>query len=78
VRARLEDPAAWTREHCAAYVAAVARWQLGDYVQRREPIGTTISEPSQGHGVTPLVKAVHRPGRPLSPQSRRSPKLSPS
>jgi hypothetical protein len=33
----VEDPAAWTRELCAAYVAAADRWRIGDFAQRRDP-----------------------------------------
>jgi integrase len=41
----IQEPAAWTRELCAAYVAAVDRMQVGDYAQRREPIRERLGTP---------------------------------
>ena len=35
----IAEPAAWTRELCAAYVAAVDRMHIGDFAQRRDPSG---------------------------------------
>jgi hypothetical protein len=31
----ITDPGQWTRQTCAAWIAAVERMQVGDYVQRR-------------------------------------------
>jgi integrase len=41
----IQEPAAWTRELCAAYVAAVDRMRIGDYAQRREPIRGRLGTP---------------------------------
>ena len=41
----VEEPAAWTRELCAAYVAAVDRMRIGDYAQRCAPIQHLVGTP---------------------------------
>ncbi len=41
----IAEPAAWTRELCAAYVAAVDRMHVGDFAQRRDPIGGRRGQP---------------------------------
>ncbi|MDO8478752.1 MAG: tyrosine-type recombinase/integrase [Candidatus Rokubacteria bacterium] len=41
----VEEPAAWTRELCAAYVAAVDRMRVGDYAQRCDPIQHLVGTP---------------------------------
>ena len=41
----VEEPAAWTRELCAAYVAAVDRMRVGDYAQRCAPIQHLVGTP---------------------------------
>jgi integrase len=41
----VQEPAAWTREVCAAYVAAVDRMRVGDYAQRRDPIRDRLGTP---------------------------------
>ncbi len=41
----IQEPAAWTRELCAAYVAAVDRMRVGDYAQRRDPIRDRLGTP---------------------------------
>lgn len=38
-------PAAWTRELCAAYIAAVDRMHVGDYVQRQEAVQARMGQP---------------------------------
>jgi len=45
------EPAAWTRELCAAYVAAVDRMHVGDFAQRRDPLGGR-----RGHPLSPRAK----------------------
>jgi len=37
------DPAAWTRKACAAWVAAVDRMNVGDYVHRPDSRSTSAS-----------------------------------
>lgn len=47
------EPAQWTRQTCAAWVAAVDRMSVGDYVQRRDSLagreGTPISPRTKAH-----------------------------
>jgi len=47
------EPAQWTRRTCAAWVAAVDRMRVGDYVQRRDALavrtGTPISPRTKAH-----------------------------
>ena len=45
-------PAQWTRETCAAWVAAIDRMAVGDYVQRREALGKREGKP-----ITPRTKS---------------------
>jgi integrase len=46
------EPAQWTRGTCAAWVAAVDRMSVGDYVQRRDSLGDR-----QGAPISPRTKA---------------------
>jgi hypothetical protein len=39
------EPAAWTRDLCAAYVAAIDRMRLGDLAQRCEPLRDRLGHP---------------------------------
>jgi integrase len=39
------DPAAWTRQTCAAWVAAVDRMQVGDYLQRTAGLKDQLGKP---------------------------------
>jgi integrase len=39
------DPAAWTRQTCASWVAAVDRMQVGDYAQRTAGLGDRAGKP---------------------------------
>jgi integrase len=41
----IKEPAAWTRELCAAYVAAIDRMRVGDYAQRCDPIRHLVGTP---------------------------------
>lgn len=49
----ITEPAQWTRQVCAAWVAAVDRMAVGDYVQRRGAlvgrVGTPISPRTKAH-----------------------------
>ena len=46
------EPGKWTRATCAAWVAAVDRMTVGDWVQRRDALGDRAGEP-----VSPRTKA---------------------
>ncbi len=50
----IREPAGWTRETCAAYLAAVERLCVGDYAQRREALGDRIGQP-----LSPRTKASY-------------------
>jgi len=40
-----QEPAVWTRELCAAYVAAVDRMRIGDYAQRQASLHERLGQP---------------------------------
>jgi integrase len=48
----ITEPADWTRQQCAAWVAAVDRMCVGDYVQRRDVLGARSGTP-----ISPRTKA---------------------
>ena len=48
----ITQPSQWTRATCAAWVAAVDRMSVGDYVQRREGLGAR-----EGRPISPRTKA---------------------
>ncbi len=48
----ISDPAQWTRQTCAAWVAALDRMQVGDYVQRHAGVDKRRDEP-----LSPRTKA---------------------
>ena len=48
----ITEPGQWTRQTCAAWVAAVDRMAVGDYVQRRDALGGRAGNP-----VAPRTKA---------------------
>ncbi len=49
----ITEPAQWTRQTCAAWVAAIDRMRIGDYVQRTDSLagraGTPISPRTKAH-----------------------------
>ncbi len=49
---QISDPGQWTRQTCAAWVAAVDRMVVGDYVQRRDALGIRAGQP-----ILPRTKA---------------------
>jgi integrase len=49
---QITEPGQWTRQTCAAWVAAVDRMDVGDYVQRRDHIHARAGEP-----ISPRTKA---------------------
>jgi hypothetical protein len=52
------DPAAWTRQTCAAWVAAVDRMSGGDYAQRTAGLQDRIGEPLQASTKAAQLSAV--------------------
>jgi len=52
------DPAAWSRRTCAAWVAAVDRMNVGDYVQRT--IGLELGKPLQAATKPQMISAMRR------------------
>lgn len=48
----ITEPGQWTRATCAAWVAAVDRMHVGDYVQRQQTLGTRA-----GAAISPSTKA---------------------
>ena len=52
----ITEPSQWTRQTCAAWVAAVDRMRVGDHVQRRDGlaahVGTPISARTKAHVLT--------------------------
>ena len=48
----ITEPSQWTRATCAAWVAAVDRMSVGDYVQRRDALGAREGKP-----ISPRTKA---------------------
>jgi integrase len=54
------DPAAWTRETCAAWVAALDRMNVGDYVQRTAGLKDRIGKPLQASSKEGQLAAIRR------------------
>ncbi|WP_310278761.1 hypothetical protein [Haloactinomyces albus] len=52
------DPAAWTRQTCAAWVAAVDQMNVGDYVQRTVGVHDRAGEPLKASSKEGLPSAV--------------------
>jgi integrase len=48
----ITEPGQWTRQTCAAWVAAIDRMAVGDYVQRRDALGDRAGQP-----IAPRTKA---------------------
>ena len=74
------DPAAWTRQTCAAWVAALDRMSVGDYVQRTagldDRLGTPLAasskaRPARGAAdVLPRLPGMGMAAPPLRPAAR--------
>ncbi|MDQ6671453.1 MAG: tyrosine-type recombinase/integrase [Chloroflexota bacterium] len=56
----VEEPRQWTRELCAAYVAAVDRFHIGDYSQRRKPMARRLGEPLSARTKASYVAATRQ------------------
>ncbi len=52
IQPEITEPSQWTRATCAAWVAAVDRMSVGDYVQRRDGLGAREGKP-----ISPRTKA---------------------
>jgi integrase len=54
----VREPAHWTRELCAAYLAQVERMCVGDYVQRRDALGSHVGHPLSARTKAGYIVAV--------------------
>jgi integrase len=54
------DPAAWTRQTCAAWVAALDRMNVGDYVQRTAGLKDRIGTPLAASSKDGQLSAIRR------------------
>lgn len=52
------DPAAWTRQTCAAWIAAVDRMKIGDYVMRTSSFQERAGQPLKAASKAGLVRAM--------------------
>ena len=52
------EPAQWTRELCAEYLALVERLCIGDYAQRRAPLANRIGQPLSAKSKAGYITAV--------------------
>ncbi|MCK8669784.1 tyrosine-type recombinase/integrase [Rhodococcus sp. NPDC003382] len=54
------DPAAWTRQTCAAWVAAVDRMNVGDYVHRTTGLDERVGKPLQASTKDGHLSSIRR------------------
>lgn len=54
------DPTDWTRQTCAAWVAALDRMKVGDYVQRTAGLGNRIGKPLEAPSKEAQLAALRR------------------
>jgi integrase len=54
------DPATWTRQTCAAWVAAMDRMNVGDYVQRTAGLKDRIGKPLEASSKDGQLSAIRR------------------
>jgi integrase len=54
----IREPAHWTRELCAAYLAQVERLRVGDYVQRQAPLQRRLGQPLSARTKAGYIVAV--------------------
>lgn len=52
------DPGLWTRQTCAAWIAAVDRMKIGDYVVRTSSFQERLGQPLQAASKAGLIRAV--------------------
>jgi hypothetical protein len=67
------DPACWTRQTCAAWIAALDRMQVGDYAQRTVGLNGRAGKPLEAATKATQLSAVRTPGSgPVCPYRRSS------
>ncbi|MGI5219441.1 tyrosine-type recombinase/integrase [Nocardia sp. CA-290969] len=54
------DPADWTRQTCAAWIAALDRMKVGDYVQRTTGLSDRLGKPLEASTKAGQIAAVRR------------------
>lgn len=54
------DPADWTRQTCASWVAALDQMKVGDYVQRTAGLGNRIGKPIEAPSKEGQLAAIRR------------------
>jgi hypothetical protein len=54
------DPVAWTRQTCAAWVAALDRMNVGDYVQRTSGLKDRVGKPLEASSKDGQLSAIRR------------------
>jgi integrase len=54
------DPASWTRQTCATWIAALDRMSVGDYVQRRVGLKDRVGKPLQAATKAGRISATRR------------------
>ncbi|MFE9328929.1 tyrosine-type recombinase/integrase [Nocardia sp. NPDC052278] len=54
------DPADWTRQTCAAWIAALDRMKVGDYVQRTTGLNDRLGKPLEASTKAGQIAAVRR------------------
>jgi hypothetical protein len=52
------DPASWTRQTCAAWIAALDRMNVGDYAQRTAGLGNRLGKPLEAPSKAAQLSAV--------------------
>ncbi|MFG3024486.1 hypothetical protein ACGFZQ_39225 [Streptomyces sp. NPDC048254] len=52
------DPAAWTRQTCTAWIAAVDRMEIGDHVVRTSSFAERLGQPLQAASKAGLIRSV--------------------
>ena len=55
---QVHEPAQWTRELCAAYIAQVERMRIGDYVQRRAGLRGHVGHPLSARTKAGYIVAI--------------------
>jgi integrase len=54
----VREPAQWTRDLCAAYIAQVERMRIGEYVQRQAPLSRRLGRPLSARTKAGYIVAV--------------------
>ena len=56
----IAEPGAWTRDLCAAYVAAIDRMRVGDFAQRCDPVRDRLGQPLSARSKDGYLGAVRQ------------------